>query len=269
MLEFCFTQLEYYLKKIQNTDEDYVFQQARRMVREKPDWDFIAANVQEKNPYCLITIADYKETSIGTFFNTYTEYYITDIAHTGTGTATYEITGKHEGNNSYILRISTGGTVGTIPYPQYQLKINEEMYLPADIPADGKIAINDATTFEFEVGGIVVLDDTYSWQTIARRVNVQKEKDIETRFRIEIWAKTKKELFETDGYYDQLSKLLIERYVTDGVQVIRQSPGTSRWIQSEFEKQNDLVRGALEITYKGAIYTTTEDALVCKIQFEE
>lgn len=269
MLEFCFTQLEYYLKKIQNTDEDYVFQQARRMVREKPDWDFIAANVQEKNPYCLITIADYKETSIGTFFNTYTEYYITDITHTGTGTATYAITGKHEGNNSYILEISTGGTIGTIPYPQFELSINGGVPRTEDIPADGKIAINDATTFEFEVGGIVVLDDTYSWQTIARRVNVQKEKDIETRFRIELWAKTKKELFETDGYYDQLSKLLIERYVTDGVQVIRQSPGTSRWIQSEFEKQNDLVRGALEITYKGAIYTTTEDALVCKIQFEE
>ena len=266
MIAFCFTQLEHYLKQIKNVDEDYVFQQSRRLVREKPDFDFIAANVTENNPYALITIADYKEISFNSFYDTYAEYYVTAIVHAGTGTAAYEITGSHEGNNSYVLKISQGGIVGTPPLPQYQLKINDGVYsAPADIPADGKIEIGDATTFEFSVGGEVVTNDTYTWQTIARRVNVKKDKEINLHLRAAIWAKTKKELFETGGYFSQLSQLLIEPYVTDGIQVIRQSPGPSRWIQSDFEKEHNLVAGAIEIDYAGSLFHTTYDALACRL----
>lgn len=266
MIETCFGFLEYYLKQIKNSEETYVFEESRRLVREKPDFDFIIANVSENNPYCLVNIADYRETPLGFLFNTYCEYEITDVAHTGTGTATYQVAGDHKGNNTYVLKISTGGTIGVEPYPQYQLKVNEDPYSdPADIPADGKIAIGDGTTFEFEVNGEVVTDDTYEWQTIAKRVNVTKEKEIELKLRTEIWAKTKKELFETGGYFDQLSQLAIERYVTDGVQVIYQSPGPSRWIQSRFETENNLIRGALEVSYRGSIFSIKEDALVCEL----
>lgn len=266
MIEFCFTQLEYYLKQIKNSAEEYPFQQARQLVREKPDIDFITAHVAKDDPYCLISIADYKETPLGNFFDTYIQYEISDIIHTGTGTAAHQITGDHEGNNSYILKITAGGIIGTEPYPEYSLKINDgEFSTPQDIPGDGKIAIGDGTTFEFEVGSTVVTNDEYAWQTFALRINIHKEKILEIKFRVDIWAKTKQELFQTDGYFDQLSKLIIDRYVTDGVQVIHQSPGPSRWIQSEFEREHNLIHGALEISYTGAIYTTTEDALVCKL----
>lgn len=269
MIETCFEQFEYYLKQVKNAAEDYVFLQARRLVREKPDYDFITASVTEHNPYCLVVINDYQEKSLGYLFNTYTEYAITDIDHEGTGTATYEITGYHEGNNSYVLKISQGGIVGTEPYPQYQIKINDGAFGdPTDVPADGEISLPDNTTFAFEVGGLLVADDTYSWQTIAKRINVFKEKEITVKLRADIWAKTKKELFETDGYVHQVSQLLIERYVTDGTQVITQRPGPSRWVQSEFEKEHQLVRGALEVTYVGAQYRLVEDALVCKFVME-
>ena len=263
MIEFCYKKIEEYLKQIENSLSVKVFEQSRRLVRERPNWDFIAADVTEDNPYCLISLSGYKENPMGFLFDTYIEYAITDIIRTGTGTAEYQITGNHKGNNSYILKITTGGTVGTLPYPQYTIQINGgDWSTPADIPADGKISLGDGSTFEFEVGGLVVLDDTYSWQTIAKRVNVDKEKEIGIKIRIEIWSKTKKELFETDGYFSQLTKLLIERYVTDGIQVIKQMPGTAYWIQSEFEKENEIIRGALEVAYLGAYYTTKEDALV-------
>lgn len=265
MIEFCFMQIEYYLKQIKNTLDEYVFQKPRRLVREKPDYDFIKASVSENNPYCLIVSANYKETPFGGLFNTYSEYCITTIVHQGSGTADYELTGSHEGNNSYVLKITLGGIIGTPPHPKYILTKNGIVGPESEIPVDGKIPIGDATIFEFEVGGVVVLNDTYTWQTIAKRVNVSKEKEIDFGLHITIWAKTKKEIFESDGYLDQLSKFLIERYVTDGVQVIRQSPGVSRWIQGEFEIENNLVCGALDVLYSGAIYSQKEDALVCKV----
>ncbi len=265
MIEFCYKKIEEYLKQIENSVSVKVFEQSRRLVREKPDWDFIKANVSVGNPYCCIVISAYKETPMGFLFDTYTDYSKTDITHTGSGTATYELTGNHKGNNSYVLKITTGGTVGTEPYPQYALSFDggETFGDPQDIPADGKISIGDGMAFEFEVGGAVVIDDTYAWQTIAKRVSVFKEKGITIKIRTEIWAKKKKELFESEeGYLDQFSNLLIERYVTDGVQVIRQLPGTGRWIQTEFEEENEIVRAALEVTYEGAHYSTKEDALV-------
>jgi len=266
MIEPCFTQLEYYLKQITNESEELPFTQPRRLVREKPDFDFIKASVSEGNPYCLITIADYAENPLGTLFRTYITYTVGSITHLGTGTATYAITGDHEGNNTFLLEITTSGIIGTEPYPQYRLKQNDgEFSTPQDIPADGAIAIPDNTIFTFEVGGAVVADDTYAWQTFALRANITKEKAITLRLRAAIWAKTKKELFATGGYFDQLSKLLVDRFVTDGEQAIRQSPGPSRWIQGEFERENDLIQGALEITYQGAIYSSREDALVCKV----
>ncbi len=274
MIEFCYKKIEEYLKQITNSLEENVFQQSRRLVREKPVWDFITANISENNPYCCIVISDYKETPMGFLYDTYVEYIITDITHTGSGAATYEITGNHKGNNSYILKITTGGTVGTEPYPQYAIQINGgDWSAPEDIPADGKISIGDGTTFEFEVDGSVVTDDTYEWQTIAKRLNVFKEKGINIKIRTEIWAKKKKELFESGtGYLDQFSNLLIERFVTDGVQCIRQMPGTGIWIQTEFEKENEIVRAALEVTYEGAYYTTKdtkEGALVGELIIEE
>ena len=263
MIEFCYKKIEEYLKEIKNSQEEYVFQQSRRLVRENPDFDFIAANVTEDNPYCLISISGYKENPRGFLFDIITEYEITEIEHTGTGIATYQITGNHKGNNSYVLKITTGGTVGTEPYPQYSIQINGgDWSTPVDIPADGKILIGDGTTFEFEIGDLVVVDDTYSWQTIAKRVNVFKEKEIDIKIRIEIWAKTKKELFETGGYFSQLSSLLIDRYVTDGEQFIRQLSGSPHWLQSDFEKENEITKGAQEVIYHPAIFTTKEDALV-------
>jgi len=269
MIEFSYKTIEHYLKQIENSLSVKVFQQSRRLVREKPVWDFIKANVTENNPYCLISISDYKESAMGFLFDTYVDYSVSDITHTGTSAATYQITGSHKGNNSYILKITTEGTIGTAPYPQYSLQVNGGNWSAvAEIPADGKISIGDGTTFEFEVGGVVILDETYAWQTIAKRINVTKDKEIQVGIRIEIWAKTKKELFETGGYYKQLSAQLTERYVTDGEQVIQQMPGSSRFFQSDFEKQNNIVRGVQTIIYNGATYTTKEDALVCEFKIE-
>jgi len=267
MIEFCFTQLEYYLKQIKNSQNQYVFQASKRLVREKPDFDFVIANVIENNPYCLIVISDYKETLFNSFFDTYPEYYITNVIHSGTGSAEYEITGNHEGNNSYVLTIITGGTIGGgPPYPEYNLAINGKPGATQIIPADGKIPIGDGTTFEFEIGGEVVQNDIYSWSTVARRVNINKEKEIEFKLRVTIWSRTKKELFATDdGYFAQLSNLINEPFVTDGIQFIRQSPGPSRWLNGPFEQGNNLICGAIEISYQGAMYRTTYDALACRL----
>jgi hypothetical protein len=268
MIEFCFTNLEYYLKQIKNSDDVAVFALPRRLVREKPDIDFIKANVKEKNPYCLITIADYNETKFGILFDNYPDYFISDIAHVGKSSAAYQINGNHQGNNSYILKIAAGGTIGTEPYPTYQLKVNDDNWTdPAEIPASGIIPIEDNLTFNFQVAGIVITDDTYSFQTTAQQIKVYKEKEIIIKYRVEIWAKTKLELFQTGGYFDQLSQLMIDRYVTDGIQIINLSPSGARWIQSEFETEHSLIRGAQEFTYQGAIYTKKIDALITKFLF--
>jgi hypothetical protein len=245
-----------------------VFAQPRRLIREKPDIDFIVASVKENEPYCCITINDYQEKKFGTLFDIYSEYIKSSITHLGIGDATYQITGNHQGNNSFQLKISSGGIIGDSPAPQYRLKINDGSYSdPADIPDSGKILIGDGTTFEFTVGGTVVAGDAYSWTTTAQRVNVYKEKEITFKLRADIWTKTKKELFMAGGYFDQLSRLMIDRYVTDGEQVIYVSPSPSRWIQSEFEQENNLIRGAQEIAYQGAIYTQKVDALITQFLY--
>lgn len=268
VIEFCFSTIEYYLKQVENSDKQKVFAQSRRLVREKPDFDFIRASVTAKNPYCLNTISDYQEQRFGYLFDTYPDYRITDIVHQGTGSEKFLLEGKHQGNNAYILKISTAGTVGPDTTAAYQLKINKEEYTdPLTVPADGIIPIEDNLSFNFEIGEDLVEDDTYSFETVALQIKVYKEKEITLKILTEIWSKSKQELFATGGYFDQLSKLVIERYITDGVQVINVSPSSARWVQSEFEAENELVRGALETVYQGALYTKKYDALITKFLF--
>jgi len=269
MIEFCFQKLESYLKQIKNSQNEYVFQKSRRLIREKPDYDYITARVTENDPYCLITIDDYKETDYGSFYDTYTEYYITAINHTGSGTTKCSISGNHEGNNSFILKISQAGIIGTPPLPEYQLKRNDQEFTPsAQIPADGRIAIGDGTTFAFEIGEEVIAEDAYTWSTIARRVNIIKIKEINLTLRATIWSKTKQELYSETGYLTQLSSLIKERFVTDGIQVVRQSLGPARFLQGPFETENNLVCGALNVSYTFSLYETRYDALATRLILE-
>lgn len=116
------------------------------------------------------------------------------VVHTGTGTATVELTGSHRGNNKYRLVITASGEVGVDG--EYELFESEWTGSEWDtetsvasgiIPVDGKISVGNGQTVNFETGETVVADDVYSWETEAYKIGSILGRNVVARFTVDIY----------------------------------------------------------------------------------
>jgi hypothetical protein len=196
-----------------------------------------------------------------------------DITHTGTGTTEVDITGSHSGNNHYTLEITDGGVVGTDG--SYQLRCKpwtgsdwgtEVEVSSGTIPTDGKIDIENGTTFEFTVGQSVVLGDTYEWEAEAYRVTNQRVRDAKVPINAKIYADTEDEVIGLGGYLDQLmlmfarKQLSAELYDEHYIEITEEMTGLS--VATEADGEDTVYCITVKLLYAGKVFMAQVSPLI-------
>lgn len=198
------------------------------------------------------------------------------ITHTGTGTEQVSITGSHSGNNSYILEITASGTVGTDGAYQLRKKPwtgsdwgTEVEVSSGSIPSDGKVDVENGTTFEFTVGQSVVDDDTYAWETEAYRVTNQRVRNATVPISAYIYAQNEEEVIGTGGYLDQLmlmfarKRLAAELYDDHYEEVTEEMTGMT--VTPEVDGEQTIYRVTVSVRYTGKVFMAQVSPLVTRI----
>ncbi len=123
-----------------------------------------------------------------------TFYFPGEIAHSGSGTATAALTGKHKGNNRFRLVITESGTVGMDGgYELFKTEWTgsawgtETSVASGAVPVDGRIFVGNGQILCLETGKTVVLGDTYSWETQAYKVSSILGRNVTARFTVDLY----------------------------------------------------------------------------------
>lgn len=205
------------------------------------------------------------------------------ITHNGTGTEAVEITGSHSGNNSYTLEITSSGTIGNETTPgEYELRRTpwtgsdwgtEVVVSSGQIPSDGKIDVENGSTFSFTLDEEVVAGDTYNWETEAYRVTNQETRDAKVPISANIYAQNEEEVIGSGGYLDQLmlmfarKRLAAELYDGHYEEVTEEM--TSMTVTPEVDGEQTVYRITISVSYEGKVFMASVSPLITRTVYQD
>ena len=188
---------------------------------------------------------------------------ISDIAHTGSSVASYSLSGKHIGNNNYILEITLSGSLSVAAY-RLSDDNGESFGMSAVIPGNGQVVIGDGTTMIFGSEGNLVAGDRYIWNTISVQKQTRQTHSFTTKASISIHCGTELELYgegNFEGYIDQLlSFFQLNGQIHDGKYIYQID--LDEGSQPYTEKRNDTYYGVLLVIISGELYYEKQVPLI-------
>lgn len=277
---WCYDRVEEGLESLENPSQALVFAMGSRVIgRERRDRRAVTLS---QGPTAVLH-AGYIKLENSTGYGNPEVIYRNGsdaITHTGTGTEQVTITSSHSGNNSYILEITASGTVGTdgsyllkkTPWTGSDWGTQVEVSSGA-IPTDGKIDVENGSTFEFTVGQSVVDDDTYTWETEAYRVTNQQIRDAVVPIIADIEAVNEEEVIGEGGYLDQLmlmfasKQLTIELYDDHYEEVTEEMIGMT--VNPEVVGELTTYHIELTVRYSGKVFMAEVSPLITRVELDD
>ena len=235
-----------------------------RATLEFPDYDFLEnVDIQKDEPYMALIIASQSYNSMHRLVEKTVIQTISEIEHQGSSQASYDLSGTHRGNNSFVLEIVASGALGVAEY--HLSKDGGESFGEVHtVPPDGQVAIGDGTIFTFGEEGDLVDGDSYFWQTISMmELNYQTD-EMTVQIVIELYTANEVELLGDDeftGYLDQLKSFFIEqRAIHDGQHVFRVN--LDKKVQPYSDFRAGKFRGVMSVIIDGALYHKKQVPLI-------
>lgn len=279
-VSWCYDRVEEGLTALQNPSQALVFAQGSRVVgRERLDPRAVTLS---QGPTAVLHVSSIALANAKGYGGPEVIYRngSDGITHIGTGTEQVAITGTHSGNNSYVLEITASGTVGTSG--SYELRKTpwtgsdwgtEEVVSSGSIPADGKIDVENGSTFSFTLDEEVVAGDTYAWEAEAYRVTNQQIRNATVPITAEIETVNEEEIIGSGGYLDQLmlmfakKHLAVELYDGHFEEVTEEMNGMS--VTSYIENEQTLYRIDLVVSYSGKVFIASVSPLITRTVHED
>lgn len=238
------------------------------------------AVILSQGPTAVINIGQILMGNTSTYGEPEIVYELGTITHTGTGTGLASLSGRHSGNNSFAVEITSTGVVGTDG--AYELTRTPwtgsawgtvVVVSSGSIPLDGIITVGNGSSFSFTVGESVVEGDTYEWETESYRVTNRQIREAEAGFGVSIYAENEEEAIGEGGYLDQLMlmfshKLFAEElYADHSEEVIEELK--SMTFTKEVAGETTIYKIGLSLTYKGKVFAAEVSPLITLVTTQD
>jgi hypothetical protein len=188
---------------------------------------------------------------------------ISDIVHTGSSVASYSLSGKHIGNNNYVLEITLSGPLSVAAY-RLSDDGGESFRMSEVISGNGQVEIGDGTTIVFGSEGNLVAGDRYIWNTVSVQKQTHQTHSFTTKASISIHCGTERELYGEGnfvGYIDQLLSFFQRNgHIHDGKYIYQID--LDEGSQPYMEKRNDTYYGVLIVIISGELYYEKQVPLI-------
>ncbi len=277
-ISWCYGKVEEGLESLTNPSGALILaRNTRVLARESLDKRAVTLS---QGPTAVINVGQIKMGNTSTYGEPEIIYKFGTITHTGTGTALATLSGRHSGNNTFLLTITESGEVGTSG--SYTLTktpwTGSGWGIPAvvssgAIPLDGKIAVGDGSTISLTVGGSVVENDTYAWETESYRVTNRQIREAWANFTVSIYAENEEEVIGEGGYLDQLMlmfshKRFAEELYTDHSEEVTEELNTMTFTK-EVAGETTTYRIGLSLVYQGKVFLAEVSPLITLVTTED
>jgi hypothetical protein len=282
-VSWCYDRVEEGLAALENPSQALVFAAGSRVVgRERLDPRSVPLS---QGPTAVLHVGNVTLSNARGYGAPELLYRIGTIVHTGTGMGEDKVSleGAHSGNNSYVLEITVDGTIGNETTPgEYELRRTpwtgsewgtEVVVSSGSIPLDGKIDVENGSTFSFTLDEDVVAGDTYAWEAEAYRVTNQQIRDATVPISAYVYAENEEEAIGHGGYLDQLmlmfarKKLAAELYDDHYEEVVEEMTGMS--VTPEVDGEQTTYRITVSLRYTGKVFMAEVSPLITRVEYSE